>query len=81
MCRGGVIVVPVAAYEYRCRECSSIFEVRRSVHESSPSVVPCPAGHADTSRVFSAVAVGGGASAPMTAAPAAGGCCGGGCCS
>ncbi|WP_084702006.1 FmdB family zinc ribbon protein [Cryptosporangium arvum] len=70
----------MAAYEYRCRECRTTFEVRRSVHESTPSVVLCPAGHAATSRVFSAVAVGGGASAPAPAGSAGGGCCGGGCC-
>ncbi|WP_073250892.1 FmdB family zinc ribbon protein [Cryptosporangium aurantiacum] len=71
----------MAAYEYRCRECRTIFEVRRSMHESAPSSVPCPSGHLDTSRVFSAVAVTGGSSA-LPAAPAAGGggCCGGGCC-
>ncbi|WP_344646807.1 FmdB family zinc ribbon protein, partial [Cryptosporangium japonicum] len=45
----------MAAYEYRCRECRTVFEVRRSVHESTPSSVPCPAGHAETTRVFSAL--------------------------
>ncbi|GAA3389829.1 FmdB family zinc ribbon protein [Cryptosporangium minutisporangium] len=73
----------MAAYEYRCRECQTVFEVRRSMHESAPSAVPCPSGHLDTSRVFSAVAVtgvGGSTALPAASAPAGGGCCGGGCC-
>ncbi|MCK9875627.1 zinc ribbon domain-containing protein [Frankia sp. Ag45/Mut15] len=76
------------AYDYRCRECDTSFEVRRSMTEPAPDGVLCPAGHAQTSRVFSAVAVGRGASASssasaaaMAAAPSSGGsCCGGGCC-
>ena len=73
--RGGV-----PAYAYRCRACDATFEVTRSVHDATTTPVPCPQGHADTSRVFTPVAVGGGA--PAAAAPAApsGGCCGGGCC-
>ncbi|MFI5957111.1 zinc ribbon domain-containing protein [Cryptosporangium sp. NPDC051539] len=71
--------VEVAAYEYRCRACETVFEVRRSMHDSAPSSVACPSGHAETTRVFSAVSVTGGSLAP--AAPAGGGgCCGGGCC-
>lgn len=62
------------AYDFRCRTCDSAFEVTRSITDSSP--VACPQGHAETSRVFTAVSVGGTAPAP---APA-GGCCGGGCC-
>jgi len=44
---------------------------------------PCPAGHVDTVRLLSTVAVTGAAGASaLSAAPAgAGGCCGGGCCS
>ena len=67
----------VPAVDYRCRTCDVTFEVRRSVTEPSPAVVPCPAGHDETVRVWSAVAVTGGAPAPRQAA---GGCCGGGCC-
>ncbi len=37
----------------------------------------CPAGHDDTVKLLSAVAVGGTAAAP---APSGGGCCGGGGC-
>ncbi|HEY0716720.1 MAG TPA: zinc ribbon domain-containing protein [Streptosporangiaceae bacterium] len=67
-------------YEYRCRACGDTFEVTRPMSESSkPST--CPAGHDDTVKLLSAVAVGGrGASAGPGPAPAAGGgCCGGAC--
>lgn len=62
-------------YDYRCRACDTTFEVRRGLDEPD-APVPCPQGHADTGRVFTAVAVGG---ASAAAAPS-GGCCGGGCC-
>ncbi|MFJ6697574.1 zinc ribbon domain-containing protein [Streptomyces sp. NPDC091272] len=68
-------------YEYRCRPCATTFEVSRPMAESS-APAPCPAGHEDTVKLLSAVAVGGTA-ATSGAAPAAGaggGCCGGGCC-
>ena len=73
------------AYEFRCRTCGDAFTVQRSMTEATTAPAACPDGHSDTTRIFSAVAVGGragAASAPaMTApAPAAGGCCGGGCC-
>ncbi|KOV71110.1 FmdB family zinc ribbon protein [Streptomyces sp. MMG1121] len=65
-------------YEYRCRTCGATFELSRPMAQSADPA-NCPAGHADTVKLLSAVAVGG------TAAPAAGGgggggCCGGGCC-
>ncbi|MET9961609.1 zinc ribbon domain-containing protein [Streptomyces sp. NPDC006326] len=63
-------------YEFRCRTCEDTFEVSRPMAESS-APADCPAGHADTVRLLSAVAVGGTSSAP---APAGGGCCGGGGC-
>ncbi|MFE5239906.1 MULTISPECIES: FmdB family zinc ribbon protein [unclassified Streptomyces] len=67
-------------YEYRCRSCGETFEVSRPMAESS-APASCPAGHEDTVKLLSAVAVGGSAS---SAAPApssgGGGCCGGGCC-
>ncbi|ONH26142.1 FmdB family zinc ribbon protein [Pseudofrankia asymbiotica] len=70
-------------YDYRCRVCDASFEVRRGIHEDTPaSSVSCPAGHSETSRVFSAVAVSRGAAAPLGASVPAGGgggCCGGGC--
>ncbi|MFE3991060.1 zinc ribbon domain-containing protein [Streptomyces goshikiensis] len=64
-------------YEYRCRTCDDAFEVSRPMAESS-APADCPAGHADTVKLLSAVAVGGTAAA---AAPTpSGGCCGGGGC-
>lgn len=67
------------AYDYRCRTCDTSFEVRRPLDVPAPSLTPCPQGHADTTRLFSAVG-GATASPAMSAAPAGGGCCGGGCC-
>lgn len=64
-------------YDYRCRTCDRQFEVTRGIDEPAAAVA-CPEGHGQTSRVFTAIAVGGAASAP---APGGGGCCGGGCCS
>ncbi|WP_078966506.1 FmdB family zinc ribbon protein [Streptomyces sp. WM6378] len=66
-------------YEYRCRPCDDTFELSRPMAESSAPAT-CPAGHADTVKLLSTVAVGG--SAKSAAAPSAGGggCCGGGCC-
>ncbi|MFD3333356.1 zinc ribbon domain-containing protein [Streptomyces sp. NPDC058700] len=68
-------------YEFRCRTCGDTFELSRPMAESSDPA-SCPAGHDDTVKLLSAVAVGG------SAAPApsggggggGGGCCGGGCC-
>jgi len=72
----------VPAYDYRCRTCDARFEVRRGLHEYPDVPTSCPSGHLETSRVFTPVAVGGGASAPSSgpAAASGGGCCGGGCC-
>ncbi|MGW0116910.1 FmdB family zinc ribbon protein [Streptomyces sp. NPDC003327] len=70
-------------YEYRCRACDDTFELDRPMAESSDPAV-CPAGHGDTVKLLSAVAVGG--SAGAAPAPSGGGggggggCCGGGCC-
>jgi putative FmdB family regulatory protein len=68
-------------YEYRCRACGDTFEVTRPMSESSaPSA--CPAGHDDTVKLLSTVAVGGrSASAGPGSAPmgGGGGCCGGAC--
>ncbi|MEU3031948.1 FmdB family zinc ribbon protein [Streptomyces incarnatus] len=67
-------------YEYRCRSCGDTFELSRPMSESA-APAQCPAGHADTVKLLSTVAVGG--SAPSSApAPqgGGGGCCGGGCC-
>jgi putative FmdB family regulatory protein len=73
----------MAAYDYRCRTCGNAFEVHRPMTVTpDPAEVRCPDGHADATRVWSAVALATGAAvaaAPRAAAPA-GGCCGGGCC-
>ncbi|HEV7472068.1 MAG: hypothetical protein QOJ30_1102 [Pseudonocardiales bacterium] len=72
-------------YEFRCRECTTTFEVDRPMAAASDPA-DCPHGHADTVKLLSTVALGGragGAGAPRPAmAPAGGGggCCGGGCC-
>ncbi|MEU7277439.1 zinc ribbon domain-containing protein [Streptomyces sp. NPDC045431] len=71
-------------YEYRCRSCGDTFELSRPMAESSAPAA-CPAGHDDTVKLLSTVAVGGVASKGAAPAPAAGGgggggCCGGGCC-
>ncbi|AZP17433.1 putative FmdB family regulatory protein [Streptomyces sp. TLI_55] len=65
-------------YEYRCRSCGDTFELSRPMAESSAPAT-CPAGHEDTVKLLSTVAVGGTASA-APAPKAGGGCCGGGCC-
>jgi putative FmdB family regulatory protein len=71
-------------YEYRCRACGDTFEMTRTMGEASDPA-QCPAGHADTVKLLSTVALtgrgaGGAASGGMPApAPRAGGCCGGGC--
>ncbi|MFI9118536.1 FmdB family zinc ribbon protein [Streptomyces bikiniensis] len=67
-------------YEYRCRTCGDTFELSRPMAESSDPAA-CPAGHGDTVKLLSAVAVGGsGAAAPAQSGGGGGGCCGGGCC-
>ncbi|MEU8459904.1 zinc ribbon domain-containing protein [Streptomyces sp. NPDC029003] len=69
-------------YEYRCRTCDDTFEISRPMAQSAEPA-DCPAGHADTVKLLSAVAVGGSSGAPASA-PAmgggGGGCCGGGGC-
>jgi putative FmdB family regulatory protein len=65
-------------YEYRCRACGDTFEVTRPMSESSaPSA--CPAGHDDTVKLLSTVAVGGRGSGPAPMGGGGGGCCGGAC--
>ncbi|MFJ2896133.1 zinc ribbon domain-containing protein [Streptomyces sp. NPDC087218] len=69
-------------YEYRCRSCGDTFELSRPMAQSSDPA-SCPAGHEDTVKLLSTVAVGGSSAKSAPAAPSAGGgggCCGGGCC-
>jgi len=65
-------------YEYRCRTCDDLFEMRRPMSESN-APTDCPAGHHDTVRLLSMFASAGVASPITSQRPAAGGCCGGGC--
>ncbi|MBW5482394.1 FmdB family zinc ribbon protein [Streptomyces bambusae] len=64
-------------YEFRCRTCDDTFVVSRPMAESG-APAECPAGHDDTVKLLSAVAVGGTSAAP--APSGGGGCCGGGRC-
>ncbi|NEA61935.1 zinc ribbon domain-containing protein [Streptomyces sp. SID12488] len=67
-------------YEYRCRTCGDTFELSRPMADSA-APADCPAGHDDTVKLLSTVAVGGSASAPRgSGGGGGGGCCGGGCC-
>ncbi|MEV0218088.1 zinc ribbon domain-containing protein [Streptomyces sp. NPDC050704] len=70
-------------YEFRCRTCGDTFEKSRPMAESAAPAA-CPAGHDDTVKLLSTVAVGGSAAAPAPRASGGGGggggCCGGGCC-
>ncbi|MBC9724101.1 zinc ribbon domain-containing protein [Streptomyces sp. TRM68367] len=68
-------------YEYRCRTCGDTFELSRPMAQSS-APANCPAGHDDTVKLLSTVAVGGSAPTPAASprATGGGGCCGGGCC-
>ncbi|MFH8575438.1 zinc ribbon domain-containing protein [Streptomyces zaomyceticus] len=66
-------------YEFRCRTCGDTFELSRPMAESSDPA-SCPAGHDDTVKLLSAVAVGGSAAAPAPSGGGGGGCCGGGGC-
>ena len=70
----------MARYEYRCRTCGDTFELSRPMSEASTPAT-CPAGHDDTVKLISAVAVNvGGGNKSAAASGNAGGCCGGGCC-
>src|SRR5689334_13224917 len=75
--------LPVPRYEFRCRQCSTTFEVDRPM-AAAGDPAPCPAGHADTVKLLSTVSLGGrsgsGGRAPVAAPAGGGGCCGGGCC-
>ena len=62
-------------YAYKCRDCADEFELSRPMSESSAPAT-CPAGHADTVKLLTTIALAGRASG---GAPAGGGCCGGAC--
>jgi putative FmdB family regulatory protein len=58
----------MALYEYRCRTCDTVFELRRPMSESNEPAT-CPDGHQGAVRVLSVFASVGGAS-PATGASA-----------
>jgi putative FmdB family regulatory protein len=65
-------------YDYKCPECDTTFEARRSMAEASEPI-DCPNGHAGSRRLLSVFATVGGSSS--SAVPRAGGHgCGGGMC-
>jgi putative FmdB family regulatory protein len=67
-------------YDVRCRQCGDTFEVQRTM-AAADDPAPCPAGHTDTVRLLSTIAVTGIAGGSAAPAPSGGGgCCGGGCC-
>lgn len=66
-------------YEFRCRTCDELFEVRRPMSEASDPAT-CPNGHDGAVRLLSAFASVGAAGAPApAAAPRPAGGCGGAC--
>ena len=71
----------MAVYEYRCRTCDDLFEMRRPMSESD-APADCPQGHSDTVRLLSVFASAGAATGTPGAMPAGampGGGCGAGC--
>ncbi len=65
----------MALYEYRCRTCDTVFELRRPMSQSNEPAT-CPEGHEGAVRMLSVFASVG-ASAAM--APSAGAPCGAHC--
>ena len=69
----------MALYEFRCRTCDEVFEVRRPMSEAA-AAAPCPDGHTDTVKLLSLFARTGAAPVAATVGGGGGGgCCGGGC--
>jgi putative FmdB family regulatory protein len=68
-------------YEFRCRECTTTFELDRPMAAASEPA-DCPHGHSDTVKLLSTVSLGGRAGTAPAMAPmggGGGGCCGGAC--
>jgi putative FmdB family regulatory protein len=68
----------MAVYEYRCRTCDDLFELRRPMSESD-APADCPQGHADTVRLLSVFASAGVAASVGSGAPMPAGGCGPAC--
>ena len=47
---------PMPRYEYRCRACGDTFEVSRAMSEANAQA-ECPAGHDDTVKLLSTIAL------------------------
>ncbi|MBX6371272.1 MAG: zinc ribbon domain-containing protein [Acidothermus sp.] len=66
----------MAVYDYRCRVCETVFSVSRPI--DTPEVLPtCPQGHAEVSRVWSAVSMIGSEAGGSSCACGGACCCGG----
>ena len=68
----------MAVYEYRCRTCDDLFELRRPMSESD-APAECPHGHADTVRLLSVFASAGVATGAATGGEVPAGGCGPAC--
>ena len=70
-------------YEYRCPDCTNLFEKRVSFADAERDM-PCPSCGTSARKLlstFAAIGVAGGSAPGPQAAPSGGGgCCGGGCC-
>jgi putative FmdB family regulatory protein len=66
----------MAVYEYRCRTCDDLFELRRPMSEAN-APADCPSGHSDTVRLLSVFASTSAEAASAGPQPVGG--CGAGC--
>ena len=64
----------MAVYEYRCRTCDDLFELRRPMSESD-ATAECPQGHVDSVRLLSVFASAGAATGGEVAAGGCGPAC------
>ena len=67
-------LLAMAVYEYRCRTCDDLFELRRPMSESD-APAECPHGHADTVRLLSVFASAGVATGGEVPASGCGSAC------
>jgi putative FmdB family regulatory protein len=68
----------VPTYEYRCHDCATTFDVQRPMSASSDPAA-CPAGHENTVKLLSTIALTGAGDGASMPAGGGGGCCGGAC--
>jgi putative FmdB family regulatory protein len=71
----------MALYEYVCRDCDVVFELRRAMHDADRSVM-CPDGHTDVRRklsLFASLGASPSAAPGLPSTGSTGGCCGGAC--